>query len=53
MSRVLTAVLFGLGAATFVFAAPAVPEIDPGAGASALTLLGGAVLLIRHKTSKR
>ena len=51
MRKVLSIILFGLGASTFVFGA--VPEIDPGSSASALTLLAGAVLMIRSKTSKR
>jgi hypothetical protein len=29
-----------------------VPEIDPGSGASALALLSGALLLIRHNRKK-
>lgn len=51
MHKVFTVVLLGLGASTFVFGA--VPEIDPGSGASALTLLAGAILLFRNRISKR
>jgi hypothetical protein len=51
MHRVLSVVLFGLGASTWALAVT--PEIDPGSSASALTLLAGAILLIRHKTGKR
>ena len=50
MRKVFTLVLLGLGASTFVFGS--VPEIDPGSGASALTLLAGAMLLLRSKTRK-
>jgi hypothetical protein len=50
--KVLSIALIGLGASAFVFAA-STPEIDPGSGASALTLLAGALLLIRNKKSKR
>jgi hypothetical protein len=52
MHKVLTVVLLGLGASTFIFAA-GTPEIDPGSGASAVTLLAGAILLFRNKFSKR
>jgi hypothetical protein len=50
--KVLSIALFGLGASIFAFGAVG-PEIDPGSSASALTLLAGAILLIRNKTSKR
>jgi hypothetical protein len=52
VAKVLTVVLLGLGASTFVFGVT-VPEIDPGSGASALTLLTGVILLIRNRASKR
>ena len=51
MRKVLSLTLLGLGVSTFLLAAT--PEIDPASGASALTLLAGAVLLIRSKTGKR
>jgi hypothetical protein len=51
--RVFSIALIGIGASIYVFAGAPTPEIDPGSGASALTLLAGAILLIRHKTSKR
>ena len=52
MRKVLTVILFGLAASTFVLGATTVPEIDPGAGASALTLLAGAMMLIRSKRKR-
>ena len=51
MVKVLSIVLLGVGASAFAIGA--VPEIDPGSGASALTLLAGAILLFRNKVSKR
>ena len=51
LRKVFSLILLGLGASAFVLAAT--PEIDPGSGASALTLLAGAVLLLRNKTGKR
>lgn len=53
MRKILSIVLLGLGAAAFVTAATTTPEIDPGSGASALTLLAGALLLIRSKRTNR
>jgi hypothetical protein len=53
MHKVLTIVLLSLGASSVVFAATTVPEIDPGTGTSALTLLTGAILLIRNRKSRR
>jgi hypothetical protein len=32
---------------------PPVPEIDPGSGLSAMTLLGGGILLLDTKRSKK
>jgi hypothetical protein len=52
MHKVLTIVVLGLGASSVVTAAQ-VPEIDPGTGTSALTLLTGAILLIRNRKSRR
>jgi hypothetical protein len=52
MRKLLTFIVLGLGASALAFGA-SVPEIDPGSGASALTLLAGAILLFRSKTSKR
>ena len=50
VTKVLSLILIGLGMSTF--AAAAVPEIDPGSGASAITLLAGAILLFRNRASK-
>jgi hypothetical protein len=47
----LSVIIFALGASTAALAAT-VPEVDPGTGASALTLLAGAILLFRSKVSK-
>ncbi len=49
MHKIVSLVLIGIATSGFLFGGPAVPEIDPGAGASALTLLAGAMLLIRQK----
>ena len=51
MYRVISVVLLGLGLSAFAWCA-ATPEIDPGSGASALTLLAGAALLIRSKARR-
>ena len=50
-AKVFSLILLGLGASAFLLAST--PEIDPGSSASALTLLAGAILLFRNKTSKR
>jgi len=47
MRKLSVLALFGLG--TSVLAFGSVPEIDPGSGASALTLLAGALLLFRSR----
>ena len=52
MVKVLSIVLLGIGASAFAFGVTT-PEIDPGSGTSALTLLAGAILLFRNKISKR
>ena len=52
MRKVISLILLGLVASTFVLAA-SVPEIDPGTGTSALTLLAGAILLFRNRNGKR
>ena len=52
MQKAINIIILGLGASAAMFAAT-VPEIDPGSGASALTLLAGAILLVRSKTGRR
>lgn len=52
MRKAFSIVLFGLGTSVLVFGAPT-PEIDPGSGIGALTLLAGAVLMFRSRISKR
>jgi hypothetical protein len=53
MGKAFCLFLMVLGAAAFVFAGPAsTPEIDPSSGASALTLLAGAILMFRNKTNR-
>jgi hypothetical protein len=49
--KLLSLVLLGLGASAAIMAA-STPEIDPASGASALTLLAGATLLLRSRTRK-
>ncbi len=53
MNKVISLFLLGLGASGLLFSAAVTPEIDPSSGASALTLLAGAMLLFRSKTGKR
>jgi hypothetical protein len=46
--RMLQTVLLALGVCGCAFGLPPIaPEIDPGSGANALALLGGAVLVVR------
>jgi hypothetical protein len=52
MNRVLGMTLLLIGASTFAFATYAVPEIDPGSGASALALISGALLIARDRRKK-
>ena len=42
-----------LGSTTISWATPAVPEIDPSSGMSALALLAGAALVIRARRNKQ
>jgi hypothetical protein len=51
MNKVLGMTLLLIGASTFAFA-NAVPEIDPGSGASALALISGALLIARGRRKK-
>lgn len=52
MKRALGTVLLAMGMASFAFATPVAPEVDPGSFVSALTLLSGAVLVIRGRRSR-
>jgi len=45
----LTLLFIGVSGAAM---ATGVPEIDPGSGASALALLSGALLMMRHNRKK-
>jgi len=53
MNRIVALALLLIGAATYSFAPPpAVPEIDAAAGANAVALLAGALLVFRSRRSK-
>jgi len=52
MNRILALALLLIGAATCSFAPPSVPEIGAGAGANAVALLAGALLVFRSRRSK-
>ena len=47
MKKLVTLVLFGIGAS--VVASAAEPEIDPGSGANALALIAAAVIVFRGR----
>ena len=49
MRKLAALFLLGIGASVLACALPPVPEIDPGTGASALALLGGALLVYRGR----
>ena len=49
MKRVAGMVMLIVGVSGAAMAATTVPEIDPGAGASAVALLAGAILVIRGR----
>lgn len=50
MSKIASAVLILLGTSVSVFAGgPPAPEIDPAAAPAALTLLGGALMVLRSR----
>jgi len=42
-------VLLGVGASMYALAAPTAPEIDPGTGLTAISLLSGALLVFRSR----
>jgi len=48
MKKLTALVLFGIGVSVSAYGAT-VPEIDPASGASALALLGGALVMIRSR----
>jgi hypothetical protein len=53
MQKFLGILLLGVGVSAMVIAAvPAAPEIDPASGVSALTLLAGALLVVRGRRRK-
>ena len=52
MRNLLTVIVLGVGASVCALAQVQSPEIDPGSGASALTLLAGAILVIRSRTRR-
>ena len=47
MHRIIALTLLAVGVQTFMFGA--VPEIDPGSGANALALIGGAIIVYRGR----
>lgn len=49
---VLGLTLVVLGSTTVSWGSPAVPEIDPSSGMSALALLAGVVLMVRARHNK-
>jgi MYXO-CTERM domain-containing protein len=54
MSKILALSLLTLASATFVFAGSVTaPEIDAASGVGALTLLSGAVLVLRSRRRKQ
>jgi len=44
--------LLALGASSFAFAAPALPEIDPGSAGSAFAMVAGALLIVRARLKR-
>lgn len=51
--KTLGYLLVFIGSATALCAVPAIPEIDPGSGASALALLSGLALIVRARTKAK
>jgi hypothetical protein len=51
-AAVLTLFLLTLTSMAFAGRAPAVPEIDPGAAASAVALLAGTLVVLRDRRKK-
>jgi len=53
MQKIIGLTLLFIGVSGAAMAVPAaVPEIDPGMGVSALALLSGALLMMRHNRKK-
>jgi hypothetical protein len=53
MQKTIGMMLLFIGVSGVAMAIPApVPEIDPGTGVSALALLSGALLMMRHNRKK-
>jgi hypothetical protein len=52
MQKTIGMMLLFIGVSGAAMAVPAVPEIDPGMGVSALALLSGALLMMRHNRKK-
>ena len=50
--RILGVMMFVAALSSVAHAGSTVPELDPGSAASALLLLGGAVLVIRGRIKK-
>jgi hypothetical protein len=50
MNKLVVVALFVMGLSGMALAAPAAPEIDPSMGGTALTLLGGAILVFRSRS---
>ena len=53
MNKTIPFILLGVGVSAVMLAGPGVPEIDPGAGVNAVTLIAGAVLLFRGRGNKK
>lgn len=52
MKKILALTLLTAAFAASAFATPSAPEIDPSSGVAALTLLSGAVLVLRTRRRK-
>lgn len=52
MQKMIGLLLLFVGVSGAAMAVPVVPEIDPGTGVSALALLSGALLVMRHNRKK-
>ena len=52
MLKLIALVLFLIGSSAVAMARPAVPEIDPAAGSSALALIAGGLLILRSRRKK-
>jgi hypothetical protein len=52
MQKIIGLVLLFIGVSGAAMASTSVPEIDPSSGVSALALLSGALLMMRHNRKK-